>query len=203
MVEKQEGQRDRKDRDRYVVEEEPARSIDRRTFVKGGAAVAGAAWVGALGGSVVKSVTTKTQEDTGTSRRVFVYHVPEGESPWYSDLDGSDVMADGFPPGETAKVFVKGRKSILLKLDETLMVDRTGTDQGFVAFESTCTHLGCQVYFISDETPVGHYPDGIIYCPCHQGAFDPYMAAQVIYGPPPRPLLRIPLRVVDGRLEAV
>ena len=65
------------------------------------------------------------------------------------------------------------------------------------------THLGCQVYFVKDMTPVGDYPAGIIYCPCHQGAFDPYRGAKVIYGPPPQPLPRLPLRVVEGRLEAV
>jgi rieske iron-sulfur protein len=73
---------------------------------------------------------------------------------------------------------------------------------GFVAFESKCTHLGCQVYFIAGKTPIGERPDGIIYCPCHQGAFDPYRGAKVVYGPPPQPLPRIPLRVVNGRLEA-
>ena len=52
-------------------------------------------------------------------------------------------------------------------------------------------------------TPIVPYPDGIIYCPCHQGAFDPFNGAKVIYGPPPQPLPKIPLRVIEGRVEAV
>lgn len=193
----------RRDRGRYKVEEDPPSSMSRRTFVKAGAAVAGVAWAGALGGSILRSVTSEGGGDAELSGKVFLYHVPEGESPWYSDMDGQEVLAEDFPVGQTAKVFVKGVKGILLRLEESKLVDRIGTDQGFVAFSSTCTHLGCQVYFVKDRTPVGDYPDGIIYCPCHQGAFDPYRAARVIYGPPPQALPIIPLKVVDGRLEAL
>ena len=189
--------------DRYVVEEDPPSTMNRRTFVKAGAAAAGAAWIGAFGGSIIKSLTTKEGGEDLASRTVFVYHVPEGEIPWYSDLHGKEVTAAEFPIGQTAKVYVRGIKAILLHLDEGRLVDPIGSDQGFVAFESKCTHLGCQVYFAKDHTPVGVYPNGIIYCPCHQGAFDPYRGAKVIYGPPPQPLPRIPLRVVEGRLEAV
>ena len=189
--------------DRYAVEEDTPSTMTRRTFVKAGAVAAGIAWIAAFGGSILRSITSKGSTEDTTSRKVFVYHVPAGETPWYGDMDGREVLADDFPEGQTAKVNVLGKKAILLRLEEAKVVDRNGMDQGFVAFESTCTHLGCQVYFAKDRTPVGDHPDGIIYCPCHQGAFDPYRGAKVIYGPPPQPLPRIPLRVVEGRLEAV
>jgi Rieske Fe-S protein len=203
MTDGERRQRSEGDRDRYVVEEDPPSTMDRRTFVKAGAAVAGAAWVGAFGGSVLRSVTTDGVSEGGPSQRIFVYHVPEGEVPWYSEMDGKEVDPVEFPLGETAKVYILGQKAILLRLEEGRLVDRAGSDGGFVAFSSTCTHLGCQVYFALGDTPVGPYPNGIIYCPCHQGAFDPYRGAKVVYGPPPQPLPRIPLRVVEGRLEAV
>jgi rieske iron-sulfur protein len=189
--------------DAYTVEEDPPSTMSRRTFVKAGAAVAGAAWIGAFGGSVIRSLTTGEGSSDGPSSGSFVYHVPEGENPWYADLDGQEVLASEFPLGESAKVYVGGVKAILLRFDPGQLVDRTGTDMGFVAYSSTCTHLGCQVYFATGQTPAGEFPEGVIYCPCHQGAFDPFRSARVVYGPPPAPLPKVPLRVVDGRVEAV
>jgi len=189
--------------DGHRVEPDPPTTISRRTFVKAGAAVAGAAWVGAFGGSVVRSLTVDGPAGEDTSTKAFVYHVPEGEAPWYADLDGRDVLEAEFPVGESAKVFVGGVKAILLRFEERQLLDRTGTDMGLVAYSSTCTHLGCQVYLAKGRTPAGEFPDGVIYCPCHQGAFDPFRNARVLYGPPPQPLPKVPLRVVDGRVEAV
>lgn len=189
--------------DRYVVEEDPPATMDRRAFVKVGAVVAGAAWIGALGGSVIQSLTTGEGGVIGPSSKVLVYHVPEGETPWYVDLHGRDVLASEFPVGVSAKVYVGGTKAILLRFEERQLVDRAGSDMGFVAYHSTCTHLGCQVYFSIGSTPAGNFPEGIIYCPCHQGAFDPFRNAKVVFGPPPQPLPKIHLRVVDGRVEAV
>jgi Rieske Fe-S protein len=189
--------------DGYAVEEDPPSTMSRRSFVKAGAVVAGAAWIGAFGGSVIRSLTTGEGSAEGPSSGTFVYHVPEGESPWYSDLDGQEVLVSEFPPGESAKVMVRGEKAILLRFDQGQLVDRKGTDMGFVAYSSTCTHLGCQVYFATGSTPAGDFPEGVIYCPCHQGAFDPFRSAKVVYGPPPSPLPKVPLRIVDGRVEAV
>ncbi len=189
--------------DRYVVEEDPPSTISRRAFVKAGAVVAGIAWIGAFGGSMLRSLTMKGGQADASAQRAFVYHVPEGEQPWYADLDGQEVLASEFPLGESAKVYVKGIKGILLHFEPGQLVDRVGSDLGFISYSSTCTHLGCQVYFSMGTTPIGVYDQGIIYCPCHQGAFDPFRGAKVVFGPPPRPLPKIPLRVIDGRVEAV
>ena len=187
---------------RETVEEDTPETTSRRTFVKAGVVVAGAAWAAAFGGSVLRSITSAAEQAANATENVFLYYVPEGESPWYANRDGKEVVADEFPPMESAKVLIKGKKAVLIRVDEAKLVDRAGSEMGFVAFESKCTHLGCQVYFIAGRTPIGERPDGIIYCPCHQGAFDPYRGAKVVYGPPPQPLPRIPLRVVNGRLEA-
>ena len=201
------GRREDEDRggrgDRYVLEADPPSVMSRRSFVKAGAAVAAIAWMGAFGGSILRSITTSGGESDARAGNAFVYHVPEGESPWYSDLDGQEVRVDGFPQGESAKAFVRGKKAILLRFDPSQLIDGSGTDMGFVAYLSTCTHLGCQVYLSKGRTPVGDFPDGVIYCPCHQGAFDPFRGARVVYGPPPLPLPKVPLRVVDGRVEAI
>jgi len=188
--------------DRAVVEDDAPVTVSRRSFVKAGVVVAGGAWAAAFGGSIIKGITSTSGQEGGASANVFVYYVPSGESPWYAANDGKDVLADEFPLLESAKVLIRGKKAVLVRVDESKLVDRAGSEQGFVAFESKCTHLGCQVYFLAGTTPIGEYPDGLIYCPCHQGAFDPYRGAKVVFGPPPQPLPRIPLRVVNGRLEA-
>jgi menaquinol-cytochrome c reductase iron-sulfur subunit len=61
----------------------------------------------------------------------------------------------------------------------------------FTVFAINCTHLGC---------PVDWVPGGDIFlCPCHGGVF--YSDGTVASGPPPRPLSRYPVRVVNGELQ--
>lgn len=54
----------------------------------------------------------------------------------------------------------------------------------FVAFSSICTHAGCLVQFNAKE----------IKCPCHGAVFNPYNNAQVVVGPAPTPLRKIPIQ---------
>lgn len=56
----------------------------------------------------------------------------------------------------------------------------------FVAYSSVCTHAGCQVQF----DPAGRD----LACPCHGAVFDPYNSAQVVAGPAPYPLQKIPIQ---------
>jgi Rieske Fe-S protein len=63
------------------------------------------------------------------------------------------------------------------------------------AFSQKCTHLGCVVYFESDENRW--------HCPCHNGNFEA-RTGEVISGPPPRPLGRIDVEVRrDGMIWAL
>lgn len=61
-------------------------------------------------------------------------------------------------------------------------------DTEVVAFSQKCTHLGCVVYYQSDEDRW--------HCPCHQGNFET-VSGDVISGPPTRPLGRIDVEVRD------
>jgi arsenite oxidase small subunit len=65
---------------------------------------------------------------------------------------------------------------------------------GFVAFDSLCTHLGCQVHY--DKVAVKGWESNPrqVFCPCHGGVFDPQTGA-VLAGPPPRPLPKIKLEI--------
>ncbi len=64
----------------------------------------------------------------------------------------------------------------------------------FVAYSQKCTHLSCAVYYQPERAR--------LYCPCHEGVFDPETGAPVA-GPPQRPLARIRLERQGDMLIAV
>ena len=64
------------------------------------------------------------------------------------------------------------------------------SQEGVVAMSMVCTHLGCLVQWQEGKQE--------FYCPCHQGRFDKY--GEVISGPPPVPLERAPVKVVQDRI---
>lgn len=65
------------------------------------------------------------------------------------------------------------------------------TPDGLHAFSAVCTHFACIVKWEADE--------GKIYCPCHDGYFDP-LDGHVVAGPPPTGLLSIPVNVVNNEI---
>ncbi len=65
------------------------------------------------------------------------------------------------------------------------------TPEGLRAFSAVCTHFACIVKWNSDQ--------GKIYCPCHDGYFDPN-DGHVISGPPPIGLTPIPVNVVNNEI---
>jgi Rieske Fe-S protein len=73
--------------------------------------------------------------------------------------------------------------------DDQALLLRLPGDQ-FVAYSQRCTHLSCAVYYQAER--------GRLYCPCHEGIFDP-QTGEPIAGPPQRRLPRIRLRR-DGEL---
>ena len=71
--------------------------------------------------------------------------------------------------------------AVLLRID----------DAQVVAFSQQCTHLGCVVYYQSDEDRW--------HCPCHEGNFAT-LTGEVLSGPPTRPLGRIDVEIRDGQM---
>lgn len=61
----------------------------------------------------------------------------------------------------------------------------------FLVFAINCTHLGCPVNWVAGGE--------IFLCPCHGGVF--YADGTVAAGPPPLPLRRYQVRVVNGELQ--
>lgn len=66
------------------------------------------------------------------------------------------------------------------------------TDEGrnYVALSNICTHLGCRVRWIEDQSQ--------FFCPCHNAVFDEN--GEVVSGPPPRPLDRIQVKVEEDQI---
>jgi Rieske Fe-S protein len=69
-----------------------------------------------------------------------------------------------------------------------LVINTTG---GLHAFSAVCTHFACIVKWDVEK--------GSIYCPCHDGYFDP-LDGHVLAGPPPIGLTEIPVNVVDNEI---
>jgi menaquinol-cytochrome c reductase iron-sulfur subunit len=67
---------------------------------------------------------------------------------------------------------------------------RESTD-GFIAFSVHCTHLGCPVRWMAEAD--------LFLCPCHGGVY--YKDGSVAAGPPPKPLFRYDVRIVDGVVQ--
>lgn len=91
---------------------------------------------------------------------------------------------------ETKKVVFKksempagGSMSFVFNDTPAIVINRF--DKGLVAFSKVCTHLGCLLEY--DRNRKG------LFCPCHAGVYD--LEGNVVSGPPPRPLTRLPLAV--------
>lgn len=61
----------------------------------------------------------------------------------------------------------------------------------FIAFSIDCTHLGCPVRWEKGAE--------LFLCPCHGGVYN--RSGEVVAGPPPRALIRYPVRVENGFVE--
>ena len=61
----------------------------------------------------------------------------------------------------------------------------------FIAFTINCTHLGCPVRWLAEAD--------LFMCPCHGGVY--YNDGTVAAGPPPAPLPRYQVRVLNGDVQ--
>lgn len=78
-------------------------------------------------------------------------------------------------PGES-KTFRFGSQPGLLVQDK---------EGNYLAFDATCTHLGCTTQYRKEKND--------LYCACHGGVYD--MHGKNIAGPPPRPLISLKVAI--------
>jgi Rieske Fe-S protein len=100
--------------------------------------------------------------------------------------------ATGLPRDETGL-----NQIILVRLDPTRLDEPTRgrAADGIVAYSAICTHAQCPVAGWKEDKQVFH-------CPCHDSEYDPRQAGKVVFGPAPRPLPSLPLKLEGGTLVA-
>jgi len=86
-----------------------------------------------------------------------------------------------------AELPVGGVKQIVYQNNPVLVMR---SPEGIVAMSMVCTHLACLVQWQESKLE--------FYCPCHQGKFDRY--GEVVAGPPPVPLERVPVKVAGDKV---
>jgi len=79
------------------------------------------------------------------------------------------------PLGEGKEIVFGGTPAIILNVK----------GMGYLALSRVCTHLGCLVEYNKETNR--------FICPCHAGTFN--MEGNVLSGPPPKPLEKLPLDV--------
>lgn len=74
-------------------------------------------------------------------------------------------------------------KEIVFNNVPAVVLNRPG--KGLIAVSRVCTHLGCLVQYDKENKR--------LLCPCHAGVYD--LEGNIVSGPPPKPLPKLPLRV--------
>jgi len=125
-------------------------------------------------------------------------------------ITGRPVHRDAMQPGGIVTVYPLGLEktdsgqatdqTVLIRVQDTDLVTMKGREDwapdGYVAYSKMCTHLGC---------PVGLYEQELelLVCPCHQSMFNVRDGAVPQFGPAPRPLPQLPLKIdAQGYLVA-
>ncbi len=170
------------------------RGIQRRGLLGGLLAAA----LGALGLSTVRPAGS-----LGPSPSSGFRNTGWREGVHLVDERGQRIPADTLDFGGVLTVFPEGRSPgaddqvVLLRIPlEDLQLPegrQDWTPSGYIAFSKVCTHAGC---------PVGLYQDVgyLLLCPCHQATFDVVRGALPVFGPAPRELAQLPLRIGDDDL---
>jgi ubiquinol-cytochrome c reductase iron-sulfur subunit len=117
------------------------------------------------------------------------------------DVDGNRVHQADLEVGGSLTIFPEGfqgtsvNQTMLVRAEDTDIVTKPGREswgpKGYLAYSKMCTHAGC---------PVGLYEQLTqqLLCPCHQSLFDVKTGANPVFGPAPRPLPQLPLKI-DSR----
>lgn len=100
---------------------------------------------------------------------------------------------DDFEIGKTVDVVISDPSPLPwagITAKSAVWLRRESADE-FIAFSVNCTHMGCPVRWLPDAE--------LFMCPCHGGIY--YKDGTVAAGPPPKPLYRFEVRVLDGTVQ--
>ncbi|MGH8516613.1 MAG: ubiquinol-cytochrome c reductase iron-sulfur subunit [Panacagrimonas sp.] len=184
---------------------EGAPSPERRAFLRQTAAV-GLSLGGSLGLADACAQDDPREQRPTANDRLVIADGPSGER---VPLKVDDILVDAKKPlsvfpydaaSGTVRDGSRLNRLLLVRLAEG--ADQGQESKGVVAFSAVCTHEACSV---SEWIPSEH----CLLCPCHFSKFDVRDGGNVIEGPAPRSLPRVPLRVehddvlvVDGGFSA-
>ncbi len=122
---------------------------------------------------------------------------------------GPGVLA--FPMDPQSRLVLDGSRFnevVVVRLDPAELDARTreGAAEGVVVYSAVCSHEACPVTMWNEV-------ERTLVCSCHGSMFDPREKARVVFGPAPRRLAQLPVRLeggvlvvagpFDGRLGAV
>lgn len=116
-----------------------------------------------------------------TLRFLYPSKIKEPELHFYSLLPEEGLPREGVKKTELS--YEKNNRII------TLRIFLVGHGERQFALSSSCSHLGCLVDWSRNKNR--------FMCPCHGGTYD--IEGNVVSGPPPLPLARLPLKVHDGK----
>ena len=129
-------------------------------------------------------------------RLVFVYGEKKDQVARVEDLELGGPQQLAYPIDPASKVVRDGSRLnqvLLIRLDPGELTPETKANsaEGIVAYSAICTHQGCDVSQWKSDTKM-------LLCVCHGSEYDPKDRAKVTFGPAPRRLAMLPVKVDDG-----
>lgn len=128
-------------------------------------------------------------------RLVFLTGAKKGQiiKPEDLPLGGPQVQAYPQSPDGVLRDGSRLNLLIVIRLDPKEMSPTTQANAAgdVVAYSAVCTHQGCPVNAWSDEKKM-------VVCSCHGSTYDPRDGAKLVFGPAPRALPALPLKLDAG-----
>jgi Rieske Fe-S protein len=178
-------------------------SAERRSFLKATVAA------GSLALPMATSLTVLAEENADEQKNsrpkegdLFVFSSGEKQG---QVVTPADIVAGSgptlvWPMDPTSKTIRDGSRLnevLLVRLDPASLDEVTASHaaEGIVAYSAICTHQQCPVSGWNAEKQMLH-------CQCHQSDFDPRQSGKKVFGPAPRPLSGLSVKIADGALVA-
>jgi Rieske Fe-S protein len=110
-------------------------------------------------------------------------------------LGGPGVLAFPMDPSGLVLDGSRFNEVVVVRLDPASLGEETrkGAAEGVVVYSSICSHEACPVNMWNDY-------EKMLVCSCHGSMYDPREKAAVVFGPAPRRLAQLPVKVEGGVL---